>query len=323
MKTIKNILIVITVFCVLSCSSDNSSNEETKATVKDIYVCGYEKKTNEGKFIATVWKNGVATSLTDGTKNADAYDIFVAGKNIYVVGSELNSNGDPVAKIWINGAPQILTDEPNSYGEKVIVSNNDIYVLFYVLENDSYVRKIWKDGVISETQGGVTNFAVNNGDVYMVGYDGQYAMLWKNGVGSKLTNGEFSSVANDIEIKDNNVYIVGSEQSNAKLWKNGVGSNLIDGNLSRTAKEISIVGDDIYVSGITYNPFTFRSLIWKNGEEIWSLENFETIGLKVVGKDFFMISNSNNTAKLVKNGVAENLSSSIYSTATGLFITTN
>ena len=51
--------------------------------------------------------------------------------------------------------------------------------------------------------------------------------------------------------------------------------------------------------------------------------NFETIGLKVVGKDFFMISNSNNTAKLVKNGVAENLSSSIYSTATGLFITTN
>ena len=84
-NTTADIKNVITVFCVLSCSSDNSSNEETKATVKDIYVCGYEKKTNEGKFIATVWKNGVVTSLTDGTKNADANDIFVAGKNIMLL----------------------------------------------------------------------------------------------------------------------------------------------------------------------------------------------------------------------------------------------
>lgn len=326
MEAIKKFLILTVILFALSCSNDDSSNkDENNGTVKDIYVCGSEKIINNGKLLAIVWKNGVATSLTDGTKNASASDIFVVGEKVYVVGSEDNNSGEAVAKIWINGVPENLTDEP-SFANKVIVSGSYVYVLGHVFENGSYVEKIWKNGVVSEIQGLITNFAVNNEDVYTVGFDNQRAKVWKNGVSSNLTNGMFYSVANDIEIKDNDVYIVGEEDiesiSVAKLWKNGVGSNLSDVKLHSTAKEISIVGNDIYVSGTQNNP-AYTSIIWKNGKEIWSKENIQTKGLKVIGKDFYMLSNAEDKAKILKNGVVENLSSAFYSNANALFITTN
>jgi hypothetical protein len=41
----------------------------------DVYVPGNEF--NDTKSVAKVWKNGVATSLTDGTQDAYSYDIFL------------------------------------------------------------------------------------------------------------------------------------------------------------------------------------------------------------------------------------------------------
>jgi len=41
----------------------------------DVYVAGFEN--NGTKDVAKVWKNGVATSLTDGTNWATARSIFV------------------------------------------------------------------------------------------------------------------------------------------------------------------------------------------------------------------------------------------------------
>lgn len=285
MRTIQKLSIVIIILSILSCSNDNSSSEpETIATVKDIYVCGYEKKSNVGKLIATVWKNGIATSLTDGTKDAVATDIAVSGENVYVVGGEENSKGIYLAKIWINGVSVDLTEQPSD-AKKVIVSGGDIYVLGYVLENNSYVEKIWKNGIMSEIEieGITTSLAVNNGDVYIVGFHDQVAKVWKNGIFSNLTSGMFYSVANDIEIKDNDVYIVGEEDvasvSVAKVWKNGVATDLSDGKLHNTAKAISIAGNDIYVSGTQFKNMVNSSKVWKNGKEIWSKEN-------IVTKDF-------------------------------------
>ncbi len=61
----------------------------------DVYVAGWEVEVTEvapGSFIITnvakVWKNGVATALTDGTNPAVARDIAVVGPDVYVAGAE-------------------------------------------------------------------------------------------------------------------------------------------------------------------------------------------------------------------------------------------
>jgi len=327
MKTIKKLSILIIIFCILSCSSNDSSNEdETKATVKDIYVCGLEQRSSTGKYIATVWKNGVASSLTDGTNDAIANDITVSGNDVYVVGYEENVNGAQVARLWKNGVQVDFVNTPRSAADFVEVSGNEVYIIGLLYENNSNVQKIWKNGIASTLQGDTRSMAVNNNDVYTVGIQDGNARVWTNGAVSSLTNGYSSSGAYDVEIKNNDVYIVGAEKignaSVARLWKNGVASNLSDGKISTTALNISITGKDVYVSGYESTSSQFNSKVWKNGEVIWYKENFKMNDLQAVGQDFYLLTNLGG-AKIVKNGFSEDLSSAYNSYAYALFITTN
>jgi hypothetical protein len=326
MKTIKKLSIVIIIFCALSCSNDNSSNEENKTTIKDIYVCGYEKKSNEGKFIATVWKNGVPMSLTDGTKNAVANDVVVSDNDVYVVGYEADANGAQVAKFWKNGVPAGLVSTPGSFANAVTVNGKDVYIMGRALENNVYVQKMWKNGIVTTLQGDRRSIAVNNNNVYTVGLQEERAKLWTNEVGYNLTNSASFSGAYDVEIKGSDVYIVGVEVINkisvAKLWKNGIASNLSDGKFTTVATDVSITGNDVYILAYENNLGT-NSKIWKNGELIWSKENFGTNDLKAIGQDYYVLSNAGNSAKIVKNGVPQDLSLALNSAANALFITTN
>lgn len=326
MKTIQKLSIIIIIFCTLSCSKDDSSNvEETQVTVKDIYVCGYEKRTNDGKSIATVWKNGVITSLTDGTRDAVAKDITVSGNDVYVVGYEEDVNGDQVARLWKNGVQVDFVNTLGSVANFVEVSGKDVYIIGVVYENNSNVQKIWKNGIASTLQGDTRSIAVNNNDVYTVGVQNGNAKVWTNGAVASLTNGYSSSGAYDIEIKGNDIYIVGAEKigntSVARLWKNGVASNLSDGKITTNAIDISIAGKDVYVSG--YESTTrINSKVWKNGEVIWYKENFTTNDFQAIGQDFYLVTNSGG-AKILKNGFSEDLSSALSSSANAIFITTN
>ncbi len=45
------------------------------AAITDVYIAGYES--NGTKNVAKVWKNGVATSLTDGTKDSSGNALLV------------------------------------------------------------------------------------------------------------------------------------------------------------------------------------------------------------------------------------------------------
>ena len=73
----------------------------------DVYVAGGEFKS--GVYVAKYWKNGVAVSLTDGTKVAGANSIAVAGSDVYVAGYEYNGS-EYLAKYWKNGVAVSLTD---------------------------------------------------------------------------------------------------------------------------------------------------------------------------------------------------------------------
>ena len=43
----------------------------------DVYVAGYEYSFQAGSQVAKLWKNGVAQNLSDGTRYAMAYSVFV------------------------------------------------------------------------------------------------------------------------------------------------------------------------------------------------------------------------------------------------------
>jgi len=103
----------------------------------DVYVAGYEFRpidfeTKKYVYVATLWKNGKPQSLTDGTKDAKAYSVFVSGNDVYVAGSEKNAQGFDVATLWKNGIAQRLTTKVTKHGSSahsVFVKDNDVYVV--------------------------------------------------------------------------------------------------------------------------------------------------------------------------------------------------
>ncbi|MEJ7675202.1 MAG: hypothetical protein WKF59_21480 [Chitinophagaceae bacterium] len=64
------------------------------------------------KYVAKVWKNGVATSLTNGSADEFASSVYVSGTDVYVAGyeSDVSGFGIDVAKVWKNGVATSLTN---------------------------------------------------------------------------------------------------------------------------------------------------------------------------------------------------------------------
>lgn len=78
--------------------------------------------------IATVWKNGAATPLTDGRSGAYASGVAVSGGKVYVAGMQENDLGD-VPTLWVDGVPTTLgTEAAPGTAEAVAVSGSDVYV---------------------------------------------------------------------------------------------------------------------------------------------------------------------------------------------------
>jgi len=130
----------------------------------------------------------------------------------------------------------------------------------------------------------ITGISINGSDEYLVGYSGNYARVWKNGIKSTLSSNFPVSVAYSIAINGNDIYIAGEEFQDvssstlnpfdalggvsAKVWKNGIATNLplSQGSIHGGAKSIFTNGSDIYVAG--YEIRANGDIIakyWKNG----------------------------------------------------------
>ena len=95
------------------CGSGGSGGGGSAAV--NIYIAGVTGVAtghNTYEAIATYWKNGTTTKLTDGTSYAGASAIAVdSSGNVYVVGYTTNATtGKYVATYWKNGAATNLTD---------------------------------------------------------------------------------------------------------------------------------------------------------------------------------------------------------------------
>jgi tRNA(Leu) C34 or U34 (ribose-2'-O)-methylase TrmL len=87
-----------------------------------VYVAGFE--TNElGNTVATLWKNGEAKHLSDGSANARAKSVYVSGDDVYVAGTESDTIANRiVAKLWKNGeTPMNLSNATHSVANSVFV----------------------------------------------------------------------------------------------------------------------------------------------------------------------------------------------------------
>jgi len=292
-------------------------------TAHDIYVGGYQHIGSGTVEVATIWKNGIATTLTSGVYDAYVTSVFVSGQDVYAVGTETQigpAGLTPYAMLWKNGVPTRLSDKWSG-AKSVYVSGTDVYVGG---AEDSYAA-FWKNGVVTVLSSGAADYGAINGvfvygtDVYLAGGSAlSGAYVWKNGIVTTLgssTPGNSVSLRG-IFVSNGDVYVTGiinqvPNQDVAAVWKNGVSTSLTNGNFYSYAQAVYVVNNDVYVTGIESDGTglnTIRGKVWKNGV-VTLLTGSNTGGnaVSILNADVYVAGTANltgaNTANLWKNGV--------------------
>lgn len=210
----------------------------------DVYVAGIYYNIN-GLPVAAVWKNGVATPLTNGTNDGYVYSVAMSGTDVYAAGYDGN-----VAVYWKNGIPTQLTNgQYQAWTVSIAISGHDVYTLGYEYSATSNDAKYWKNGTpINLADGSTTELhqiIVDGNDVYACGSTSNTAVYWKNGVAVSLTDGTHTAGAMGIAVYKGDVYVVGFEDDNngvriGKLWKNGVATSFAGTDVSTEPSAIIV-----------------------------------------------------------------------------------
>ncbi|MEO6540047.1 MAG: hypothetical protein ABIN74_03605 [Ferruginibacter sp.] len=297
----------------------------TSTSGPDIYVAGVES--NGTIDVAKVWKNGVATTLTDGTVNSAALEVQVSGTDVYVAGySRVNFNTS-TPKLWKNGTLNTLMNNCN-FGEaySVFVNGTDVYAAGVTGDNNNCpatptVACKWKNNsldLISNVaiDAIASDIFVSGTDVYVAGQDDGFAAFWKNSVVTRLS--AINSSTSSIVVSGTDVYITYDEYiggiDHARLWKNGVVTNLGGGINESVAFNIFVSGTDVYVAGWESNGTKGVAKLWKNGLATSLTDGTKDAfasGVFVFGSDVYVSggesNGTNQVAKVWKNGVPVSL----------------
>ncbi|MCL1894682.1 MAG: hypothetical protein FWG02_10720 [Holophagaceae bacterium] len=279
-KTILSYLIFILLFIVPSFSQENQ--EEKSAPLKGVFVVGTVQNTALIQ-TATIWKDGQARHLSDGTKNTWATSVFIVDDIAWIAGYQAHGDEPSVALLWKNADVMRLTDgKRDSVASSVFVSDGDVYVVGYETnEEDKAVAMLWKNGYPQHLSNGkrsayAKSVFVSGKTVYVVGHeyndaDKPVATLWTNG--RQRSIGGAGSAAKSIFVSDSNTYIAGyetntQENTYATVWKNGsTRLRLTNGDSQAEASAVYVSGSDIYAVGYDskYNKDgNHVAVLWKN-----------------------------------------------------------
>jgi hypothetical protein len=96
----------------------------------------------------------------------------------------------------------------------------------------------------------------------------------------------------------------------SKLWKNGIVQKRADGTDYPECYSVFVSDGDLYVAGPDYS--TNTALLWKNGEKLvehsWGNDEMrDAYSVYVSGSDVYLAGCGSQRAKLLKNGVEQNL----------------
>src|SRR5690606_2870808 len=157
------------------------------------------------------WEDGVAQDRSDGTIYVDVYSVAVTGTDVYVVGYETNSSGNPVLTLWKNGMAQTLSSgEDSGYPPtvSVVVSGTDVYVAGYEKNSaGTRVATLWKNSFAQTLSGSrASSVAISGTDEYVAGVKinnsgtEMVARLWKNGEAQDLPSGSSLAEATSVAV---------------------------------------------------------------------------------------------------------------------------
>jgi hypothetical protein len=244
-------------------------------TDTDVYLIGSSVTTST--YHAYYWNKEGYHQLIGGGYPAYGTALTLVDGEVYAAIDDWGTGGNS-AILWENGVTDSLSNYyPYAIPNAIAVSGTDVYVGGSIRSLPAY----WKnDSMVILSQhsyGGqeisnVTGIAMVGSDVYAVGTDdgsGNYAVLWKNGVETLLTDGTHNAAANAIQVVGADIYIAGYENNGsfnvAKYWKNGVPVTLSAGTSDGAANAIAVLGNDVYVAGHEAIGTVTVAKYWKNG----------------------------------------------------------
>lgn len=106
-----------------------------------VYVTGSIR--NSTKSIAMIWKNSIATELSDESTYSEAKTLFVHNSDVYIGGCDIDTHDyNFIGKIWKNG---VLVKEINGTNPVSIdIKNDKIYFASFGFDNED---KVWESGL--------------------------------------------------------------------------------------------------------------------------------------------------------------------------------
>jgi len=179
----------------------------------DIYIAGYDGPN------AVYWKNGEEKYLT--TKNTTvggnfvANSIYVSGNDVYIAGSIISATTQfPQIWYWKNEV-LVPVNQVDSFGlgSSIFVSGNDVYLAGVKMSDPTSIEtaSYWKNCKAVQLSTSNMNSWANSifvlgRHVYVAGYETlspqfAYAVYWRDGVETKLTDGTHQSLATSIFVK--------------------------------------------------------------------------------------------------------------------------
>lgn len=310
--------------CILLTACDNNDT----AFTKQVFIAGQDSDTvSSFTDMPIVWINNKAETLERDNLNNYTKAIDAEGSDYYTTGYA-NAANRWVGKVWKNNKLLYELSDGYSVGWGIDVVNTDVYVAghYYNKEQLKHFAFVNKNGNMTMLTDGTKQaeaFAVkvSGNDIYVGGYDGNQARLWKNGTPLTLNNSDNFRIR-AIAIEGTDVYAVGECNCFSNIviryWKNGVETTVTDGTFTAYGYDIAVSGSDVYIAGVERSSNKQIAKVWKNGVSTNltdGTKNAWAYGLILKDNDVYVVGMERsandiyNTAMLWKNGTAIKLGS--------------
>ncbi|RYF26216.1 MAG: hypothetical protein EOO42_02130 [Flavobacteriales bacterium] len=307
--------------------------EDQTAPTEIVYAVGRDG------YVATYWKNGVATQLGTTAGSSDANALVLNGNDVYISGYQIGTNGKYVARYWKNGVGTDLTDgTKDAMANDIVIVGTDIFIAGQETNGQTanWKAKYWKNGVpvtlSSEAENAVANgIAVVGQDVYVIGTRREPSWLtgvtcyWKNGQVIDLADRSTAPSYQAIVQSEGQVHMGWSTaynnlgQSQSFYSKNmDVPIMINDGTSDATMHGITISGSDTYLAGWGIHNNAIVAKYWKNGNQVLLSDGSKSafaLAIAVYGNDVYVAGDRENPqsgkasiATYWKNGTAISLS---------------
>lgn len=177
--------------------------------------------------------------------------------SIYICGTDEDYNGlGDIGVYWKNNQQQLLTTGTTgkfNINAIAVSDSGDVYVVGNKINTLTGMTEavLWKNGLSTRLTNGNNNAYANavfisQGNVYVAGTDGNKAIYWMNG--NPVTLSENGSAAS-IFVSGKDIYVAGSDGNNTVYWKNGIATNIGNGSYSQSVYSICVYGGDVYLAG--------------------------------------------------------------------------